>query len=372
MSDRHIYLDYNATAPLAAEARALMQDILAETGNASSLHGFGRAARSRVETAREQVAALAGVQAPQVVFTSGATEANNMVLQAFRGQRILVSAIEHPSVLEAAPDAELIPVTADGVVDLAAYEALLAAGPAPALVSVMMVNNETGAIQPIGKIAKLAKKAHPQVHVHSDAVQAAGRIPIDFGALHLDYMSLSAHKMGGPQGAGALIVAPGARNPRLLFGGGQEKRQRAGTENVAAIAGFGAAAEKARENLDEFQKIATLRGALEDGLRHMEPETLILSHGAPRVANTTAVILPGVRAQTFLISMDLEGIAVSSGSACSSGTVKPSHVGRAMGVPDAQLEGLIRVSLGPGTVRADIDSFIAACSKVMARLNSRP
>jgi len=359
-------MDYNASAPLRPEVLALMAEVLGRTGNASSVHGFGRSARAAVEKAREQVAALAGTVASQITFTASATEANNMVLQAFRNGRILASAIEHPSVLESAPHAELIPVTADGVVDEAAYEALLDKGE-PALVSIMAVNNETGVIQNVGRLAKIAKKKYPGVHVHTDAVQAAGRLPLDFPAWHIDYMSLSAHKFGGPHGAGALITAPGAKPVKLLHGGGQEKRQRAGTENVAGIAGFGLASELAQKNMEGFQKLAALRDRLETEAKKVVP---ILIHGekAPRVANTSLFSTPGITAQTQIMGLDLDGFAVSSGSACSSGTVKSSHVLRAMGVADAVGECALRVSFGPDTRSDDIDAFVNAWSKMAARL----
>lgn len=359
-------MDYNASAPLRPEVLALMGEVLGRTGNASSVHGHGRAARALVEKAREQVAALAGTVANQITFTASATEANNMVLQAFRGARILVSAIEHPSVLESAPDAELIPVTGDGIVDETAYEALLDKGE-PALVSIMAVNNETGVIQNIGRLAKITKKKYPGVHVHTDAVQAAGRLPLDFPAWHIDYMSLSAHKFGGPQGAGALIVAPGTQPVKLLHGGGQEKRQRAGTENVAAIAGFGLAAELAQNNVTSFQKLAALRDRMENELKKVAP-VIVHSEKALRVASTSFFSTPGITAQTQIMALDLEGFAVSSGSACSSGTVKSSHVLRAMGVPDAVGECALRVSFGPDTTTDDIDAFVQTWSKMTARL----
>ena len=367
----NIYLDYNASAPLRPEALALVREVLALTGNASSVHGFGRAARTLVEKAREQVAALAGTHANQVIFTSSATEANNMVLRAFLGSRILVSSTEHPSVLEAAPEAELIPVTKDGLVDEEAFTALLDKGGEPALVSIMAANNETGVIQNVGRLAKIVKKKFPAVHVHTDAVQAAGRIALDFPAWHIDYMSLSAHKLGGPQGAGALITAPGAKPVKLLHGGGQEKRQRAGTENVAAIAGFGLAAELAQKNIAAFQDIAVLRDRMEKELRHAAPALAVHGQDAPRVANTSLFSLPGIAAQTQIMALDLGGIAVSSGSACSSGTVKTSHVLRAMGVAENVAESALRVSMGPATTAAEIDNFIRVWSDMAARIGEK-
>jgi cysteine desulfurase len=366
-----VYLDYNASAPLRPEVLALMRELLAHTGNASSVHGFGRMARTLVEKAREQAAALAGAHANQVIFTAGATEANNMVLQAFRGSRILISATDHPSVREAAPDADLIPVTPDGLVDEDVFIALLDKGGAPALVSIMAVNNETGVIQNVGRLAKIAKKKFPAIHVHTDAVQGAGRIALDFPAWHIDYMSLSAHKLGGPQGAGALVTAPGAKPVKLLHGGGQEKRQRAGTENVAAIAGFGLAAELAQNNIAAFQRIAALRDRMENELRRAAPALAVHGHAAPRVANTSLFSLPGIAAQTQIMALDLAGIAVSSGSACSSGAVKSSQVLRAMGVADNAAASALRVSLGPATTAAEIDDFIRVWSEMAARIGEK-
>ncbi len=368
MKKEAIYLDYNASAPLLPQALAVMQATLAQPGNASSIHGFGRHARQAVEQAREQVAALAGTHANQVAFTSGATESNNAVLKHFAGQRILVSAIEHPSVLESAPDAERIPVTQAGVVDMAAFEKMLQASAPPALVSVMLVNNETGVIQPVAELARLAKKHHPGVFIHTDAVQAAGRMPLEMAALYADYLSLSSHKIGGPQGTGALLSAPGAPVPRLLHGGGQEKRQRAGTENVAGIAGFGAAAAYALSHLETFRDLVKLRDQLEKSLQEIAPDTVVFGAQAPRVANTLNIGVPGANAQTFLMALDLEGLAVSSGSACSSGTVKPSHVLAAMGVDPALSAGALRFSLGWDTRPGDITAAAAAFKKVIDRV----
>jgi len=362
------YLDHNATTAIRPGVISAVASVMAQTGNASSVHGAGRAARSIVEKAREQVAALVGVTSPQVVFTSGATESNNAVFNAFKGQRILVSAIEHPSVLESANGAEEIPVTQDGIVDIKAFEALLDKANAPALISIMLVNNETGVIQPIADLARLAKSKHPGIYIHCDAVQAAGRIPVNFQALQLDYMSLSAHKMGGPQGVGALISAPGAKPAKLLHGGGQEKRQRAGTENVAGIAGFGVAAEIAQKNIAAYEKLSALRDKLEKSLKSLESTLIVLGEKSPRVANTSCVSLPGVSAQTLLMSLDLEGIAVSSGSACSSGTIKPSRVACAMGLDSAAQSGVIRISLGWNSAPEDIDAFLAAWEKTAPRL----
>jgi cysteine desulfurase len=365
------YLDYNATAPLRPAAREAMLRVLDSPGNASSPHGEGREARKTVEAARESVAALCGTVANQVIFTSGATEANNAVLRAFAGGRVLVSSIEHPSILEALPDAEKIPVTGAGLIDLDAYDAMLRSGESPALVSIMLVNNETGVIQPVAEIAARTRALHPHVHIHTDAVQAAGRIPLDFPALSADYMSLSAHKIGGPQGVGALIVAPGAKPARLLLGGGQEKRQRAGTENVAGLVGFGAAAAEAGVQLEQFALLRALHDRLEREVLILEPRAVVIGGNARRAANTTILALPGIAAETQLMALDLAGIAVSSGSACSSGTVRISHVLKAMSVSDSVAMGALRISSGWATTMDDIERFINAWKAMHSRMKNR-
>jgi len=366
-----VYLDYNATTPVKPAVAELVASVLGTVGNASSVHTFGRNARRRVETAREQVAALAGTHPNQVVFTSGATESNNAVLRQFEGKRILVSAIEHPAVRNVLPNVEFIPVTRDGVVDIAAFEKMISEGAPPALVSVMMVNNETGVIQPVAEIARMAKAKHRDVFIHTDAVQAAGRIRIDFPALYVDYMSLSAHKMGGMQGVGALISAPGCPLAKLLHGGGQEKRQRAGTENVAGIAGFGLAAALAVSDMGNYQKLEVLRDRMEAALKSAAPEMNVYGRNAPRVANTTALCLAGMPAETQLMSLDLEGIAVSSGSACSSGAFKPSPILQAMGASDVEASSTLRISTGWGTQESDIDRFIETWTKIYLRLREK-
>lgn len=362
-----IYLDYNATAPLRPEAKSVMAGCLGAPHNASSLHSFGRQGRDLLETAREQVASLVGASAGQVIFNSGATEANNTVLRHFDGQRILVSAVEHPSVLGPAAGSVHIGVNADGVLDLHALEDLLKEDKT-ALVSVMMVNNETGVIQPVKESAALAKRYGALFH--TDAVQAAGRLPIDIAALGADFLTLSSHKIGGPQGAGALVLGLCAVTPVLLKGGGQEKYARAGTENVAAIAGFGAAAQAAQARMEEFHALAKSRDRLEREL-HKIRDIVIYGQNAPRVANTTLFSLPGLSSETLLMALDLEHIAVSNGAACSSGKVEPSAVLKAMGVPDKEAKGALRVSMGWDTKPEDIDGFLDAWQKIIRRLNQK-
>jgi cysteine desulfurase len=356
-----IYLDHNATTPAKPAVIETVTAMMRACGNASSVHAAGRHARAAVEEARQAVAALAGADPKGVIFTSGATEANNAVLKQFSGSRILVSGIEHPSVLEAAPHAERIPVQSNGIVDMDALGRMLKATPALALVSLMLVNNETGAIQPVEEAARMAHAAGARFH--TDAVQAAGRIPLSMAILGVDYMTLSAHKMGGPQGAGALIAAPGTPPVKLIHGGGQERRQRAGTENVPGIAGFGTAARLAAAEMSAYQRLAPLRDAIEARISGIT----VYGAGSPRVANTTCFALPGVPADTQLMALDLAGFCVSSGSACSSGSVKPSHVLEAMGIPARDAACALRISLGWNTSEKDVEDFITAYNLLAAK-----
>jgi cysteine desulfurase len=378
MSER-AYFDWNATAPLRAEARAAMVTSLALTGNASSVHAEGRAARRLVEDARAQVAALVGAEPKNVTFTSGATEANMLALtpaleiggRKEPRDRLFVSAIEHPSVLSggrfAAERLEVLPVSGDGVVDLAALKQRIAKAERP-LVSVMLANNETGVIQPIAEIAAIVHAAAGVLHV--DAVQAPGRIDCRIGELDADLLSLSAHKLGGPQGAGALIRRGDIHIAEpLIKGGGQERGQRAGTENVAAIAGFGAAAAAAAAaGQADAARMAALRDRLEAGLKAATPQIVIFGESAARLPNTTLFAVPGMKAETAIIAFDLNGIAVSSGSACSSGRVQASAVLAAMGTEPALTRGAVRVSLGWMTRESDIESLLNAWTKVVSSL----
>ena len=379
MSER-AYFDWNATAPLRSETRAAMVAALALTGNASSVHAEGRAARRLVEEARAQVAALAGAEAKNVTFTSGATESNMLALtpaieidgrKSLR-DRLFVSAIEHPSVRSggrfAAEQIEELPVSNDGVVDLHALSSAIARAERP-LISVMLANNETGVIQPICQIADIVHAANGVLHV--DAVQGPGRINCRIGELGADLMSLSAHKLGGPQGAGALISRGDTRiGEPLIKGGGQERSLRAGTENVAAIAGFGAAAALAPNQAD-IKRMAALRDRLEAGIKAATPEAVIFGQSAPRLPNTTLFAVPGTKAETAIISFDLNGIAVSSGAACSSGKVQTSYVLAAMGVEPALEQGAVRVSLGWSTTDRDIENLLSALTKVSSSLLKR-
>ncbi len=359
------YLDYNATAPIRPSAAAAVSEALQLGGNPSSVHAFGRAARARLEDARDSVAALAGARPEQLVFTSGGTEANNLALTWALGGRVLVSAGEHSSILEAAPQAESVPLKADGRVDLAALEERLAEAPRPSLVSLMLANNETGVIQPLAEAVRLARAAG--VPVHCDAVQAAGKVALDISDLGVQLLSLSAHKIGGPAGVGALVVAEDLSLEPLLRGGGQERRRRAGTENLPGIAGFAAAARDAAGQLSEFAQLARLRDRIEAEAAAIAPEVRIFGAEGPRLANTSCLAMPGVRAETQVMALDLAGVAVSAGAACSSGKVAPSHVLQAMGVEDALADGAIRVSLGWASVPEDVDLFLAAWAELYTK-----
>ena len=372
MPDR-VYLDWNATTPLREEARQALAAAWDLAGNPSSVHSEGRQARRLVEDARGAVASAVGARAQDVVFTSGGTEANVLALvpglHRVGGQplrRLLRSAIEHPSVLSGGrfrPDAvAAIEVTGSGVVKLDHLRALLSDGP-PALVSVMLANNETGAIQPIGEVAEITHQAGGLLHV--DAIQALGKIPIDINSLGADLLTLSAHKIGGPKGIGALVAAGDIQGLEpLLRGGGQELGRRAGTENVAGIAAFGAATKAAEAALpDDAGRVELLRRRLEKGLLQT-PEMIVFSDDVPRLPNTTLFTSPGLSAETAVIGFDLGGIAVSSGSACSSGKVQPSHVLAAIGVPPDLSKGAVRLSLGWSTSQTDIDFALQTWRKL--------
>ena len=367
------YLDYNATAPV----RAAVVDAVAETmrvaGNPSSVHTAGREARRVVEVARAQVAALAGARPRDVVFTSGGSEANNAVLKMTGAASLVVSAVEHDSVLAGAATSGLpvfrVGMTADGLIDFASLETALEQAPKPALVSVMLANNEAGMIQPV---AEITERAHAHgARCHTDAVQAAGKIPLDFKELGIDYMSLSAHKLGGPQGVGAIVLAPTAPLAPLVAGGGQELGRRSGTENVAGIAGFGVAAVEALAELGDMDRVAALRDRLEAGAVAAAPQARVIGRNTRRLPNTTCLMLPGVRGETQVMHFDLSGVCLSSGSACSSGKVKVSHVLTALGFSEGDAEASIRVSLGHATTEADIDRFLDAWHALVARQSAR-
>jgi len=376
MADR-IYLDWNATAPLRREAREAMTAAMDLSGNPSSVHAEGRKARKLVEDARAAVAGAVGALARNVIFTSGGTEANALALtpglRRVSGPpvaRLAVSAIEHASVLAGGrfPTEAIsnIGVTRSGLVDLDRLRVMLADLP-PALVSIMLANNETGAVQPVAEAGEIVHSAGGLLHV--DAIQAFGKIPFDINALNADLLTLSAHKIGGPKAAGALVLAEGLLGPEpLLRGGGQERGHRAGTENVAGIAGFGAAVSAALSTVDrDAIRLEGLRNHLENGLRQT-PDMIVFSDDVTRLPNTTLFTVPGLKAETAVIGFDLAGIAVSSGSACSSGKVQPSHVLQAMGYGPKLAQGAVRLSLGWSTSEADIDRCLEAWRKLVGTL----
>jgi cysteine desulfurase len=380
MAIARIYLDWNATAPLLGAARDAVLDALELPGNPSSVHAEGRAARVVVEKARRDVAGLLGAEPAHVTFTGSATEAANHVLSPVYRMgkakisvgRLYVSAIEHPAIRNGgrfAPEQVTeIPVTRQGLVDLDALSDLLAAhDPASGmpLVAIMLVNNETGLVQPIREAAAVVKKHGGLLVV--DAVQAAGRVPVSIADLGADFLIVSAHKLGGPKGVGALISRGETLMPEpLVRGGGHEKGHRAGTENLAAIAGFGAAARAMGDDIEgRNAAIAALRDRAEEAIFAIAPDTVVYGRGLARVGNTSFFRLPGLKAETGQIAFDLEGVALSAGAACSSGKVGASHVLTAMGEDAAH--GALRLSLGPATTETDIDRFIAVFDKIASR-----
>ncbi len=372
-----VYLDHNATTPLEPRVLDAMLPYLQQRfGNASSVHRYGRAARNALDAARNQVAALVGVHFSQVIFTGGGTEANNLALKGAsaglpRG-RLLVSAVEHSAVLEPAAQlahagwqVEHIPVDADCRLDLTALDRLLAGGEVR-LVSVMLANNETGVIQDLPVIAERVRAAGALLHC--DAVQAAGKLPLDFAATGAHLMSLSAHKLYGPQGVGALLYDRALAIEPLLSGGGQEHGLRGGTENLAGIVGFGAAAALAgEERATRAAHCQALRDRLEAALA-ANPAITLFARNAPRLPNTVQFGVPGMDGEAVQMGLDRQGVAVSTGSACHSGRGAPSHVLLAMGVPPELARGAIRVSFGQGNTVADVDRLLAALESLTGAL----
>lgn len=362
------YLDHNATTPMKPAVRDIYLETLDFPGNASAIHKAGREARRRIEESRQKIASALHTGARDViVFTGGATEANNLALKGAGMERVIASAIEHPSVLEVDVEKEILPVDANGIVDVAALDKMLENNTRQTLVSVMLANNETGVIQPVEEIVAIARKRGALVH--TDAVQAFGKIPLDVQKLGADFYTLSAHKMGGPQGVGCLVIANCVPVTAQTKGGNQEKNMRAGTENLAGIVAFGAAAEQA--DAKTFQALAVLRDKIEAAITVAAPMVQIFGKNAPRLANTSMFSLAGASSETQLIALDLAGICVSNGSACSSGTVKPSHVLKAMGASDAAATSSLRVSLGWNTTERDVDFFIEQWLKMYHRIQSR-
>jgi cysteine desulfurase len=374
---RH-YLDHNATSPLRDAAKqALVAALDAPMGNASSAHGEGRRARALLDAARVRVADLCGVPPRDVVFTSGGSEAIAAAIHGVAGRapalrrRVVVSAIEHSAVLESARslsssgfDVLEVPCASNGRVDPGAFAASL--DQSTALCCLQAANNETGVLQPVAAIGVACRAASIPFFV--DAVQAAGKLPVDRERWGADLLAVSAHKLGGPQGAGALIVREGLPMIPLVHGGAQERRRRGGTEAVVAISAFGAAAAAARRDLDgEAERLGALRERLESSLRAMAPGVVIHGEGVPRLPNTVNAAFPGVSGETLAIALDLAGFAVSTGSACASGAVTPSHVIRAMGFGDDEARGAVRFSMGWDTTGETIDRLLAALPELLAR-----
>jgi cysteine desulfurase len=383
MAGPRAYLDYNASAPLLPAARAAVVAALEVEANPSSVHSEGRAARKIIEDARRDVAALVGARPEHVVFTSGATEAATTLLSpdwrmgrgAVRMSRLHVTEADHPCVLNGgrfpAERVARLGVDGNGIVDLAALEAALAAhdkSEGLPLVAIHAANNETGVIQPIRAIAELVKVAGGVLVL--DAVQAAGRIPLDMSEGYADYLILSSHKIGGPKGAGAIVAQADLMMPApLVTGGGQEKGHRGGTENLPAISGFGAAARTALDGLAGIGEVRALRDRLEETVLRLVSDAEIFGKAVERLANTTFFAIPGVKAETAQIAFDLAGVALSAGSACSSGKVGPSHVLKAMGFADNL--GALRVSIGRQTSEADVEKFETALAALLSRRTDR-
>lgn len=362
-----LYLDHNATTPLFPEVVARMREILEQTGNPSSLHSFGRAARREIENARERVAALVNASPPDVIFTSGGTEANALALVGCGCGNRLISAVEHESVRQCALDDIPLPVTKNGVIDLDAMRERLENSHGSVLVSVTFADGQTGIVQPVSSVVEIAHEY--DALVHCDAVQAAGRMPVDVRELGADLVSLSAHKMGGPQGVGALVVARRGLDLHPLFrGGGQERGRRGGTENVAAIVGFGIAAELTIPYMFTQEKVRDWRDDMERRLLTIRPDVTVFGKDAPRLANTSCfAISGGVLGRTQVMGLDLAGIAVSAGSACSSGKLEPPHALLAMGVPADLARCAIRVSFGWTNGEGDTDRFLRAWEQLTCR-----
>jgi cysteine desulfurase len=373
---RRVYLDNNATTPLLPEVFEAMRPYFGERfGNASSIHHHGQETRAAVESARESVAELLGCRASEIVFTSGGTESDNLAIAGLvvAGDHVITSSIEHHAVLHACKhleeigcEATFVPVDGRGLVDPGDVRRALRRN--TRLISIMMANNETGVLQPVEEIGKIAAEAG--IHFHTDAVQAAGKVPIDVGRLGCHALSISGHKMHAPQGVGALYVRKGTRIQPLFYGGRHERSRRAGTENVPGIAALGKAAQLAKEALDrgDDKRMAALRDRLEQGILARHHEVGVNGGGAPRMPNTTNLHFDHIEGEAIVIALDLKGLAVSTGAACSSGAIEPSHVLVAMGLRPDQARASIRFSLGRQTVAEDIDFALALVPETIARL----
>tara|TARA_Y100001970_G_scaffold283401_2_gene398484 strand:- start:105643 stop:106773 length:1131 start_codon:yes stop_codon:yes gene_type:complete len=368
-----VYLDYNATAPVKPEVTQVVMSVLNNHGNPSSVHSFGRDARELIEEARESVALMVGSQSSNVIFTSGGTESNNLAIKLVKKKRLIVSAAEHPSILAAADFAGaekiILPVDSNGMVSPVMLKDILGPDGTDTLVSIMLANNETGVIQPIAELAQIARSVG--AIIHCDAVQGPGRTAINMDALGIHMLSISAHKFGGLKGVGALVISSEQEVNPIIVGGGQERGWRGGTENVPGIIGMGKAAQLALLDLDNIEQIANLRDLLEKKILRIEPDVTIFGDKVDRLPNTSSFTMPGVQSETQVMALDLAGIAVSAGSACSSGKVEPSHVLTAMGYSEAIGGCAIRVSIGWTNTEEDIDRFINTWKATYSGLASR-
>ena len=376
-----IYLDHNATTPVdPAVLDAMLPFFSADFGNASSIHTFGQRARSAVETAREQVATLLNARPQEIVFTSGGTESDNHAIfgvvnaaaAAGTPKHVITSAIEHEAVLNTCQALEkqgvavtYLPVNRDGLINL--DDLRKAIRPETTLITVMHANNELGTVQPLADIGRVAAEA--DVYFHTDAVQSVGKIPVDVKSLQVDLLSLSGHKLYAPKGIGALFIKGGVRVRQFLYGGHHQRGFRPGTENVAGIVGLGKAAELARISLDsDALRISALRDKLEHGLLSRIPDSRANAANAPRTPNTSNITFPGIEGEALIIALDLKGLACSTGAACSSGAVEPSHVLTAIGLPASEARASIRFSLGRHTTAADIDAALEIVPAAVAQL----
>ncbi len=359
------YLDFNATAPSRPEVIDAVVTSMRRWGNASSVHKDGRVARSCVEKAREQVAALVGGSTKNVIFTGSGTEANNHALRSVDAERLIVSAIEHESIINIRKDIVICPVRENGILDLGALEQLLSDSKKQTTVSIMFANNETGIIQPVKEVARLTQKFG--AFFHCDAVQAVGKIPVNFESLGADSLAISAHKIGGPQGVGALVCRNLKNISSFIHGGGQESGLRGGTENVPGIVGYGVAADAALSGLPSFSNLAKLRNAMECRVLKIKPDAMVFGRDLNRLPNTSKFATKGLKSEVQVVGLDLDGISISAGSACSSGRIETPYVLAAMGVPEELGRCAIRVSLGWTTTGDDIDRFIASWKSLCDR-----
>ena len=366
---KQIYLDYNATSALKPEVKRAMLDVMDLPLNPSSVHQNGREAKRLINEARAKIKSLVNAGNGQVIFTCSGTEANNLAINGNDADSYFVTATEHLSVLKPAARlrAQIIPVNEQGIVNLSSLEKLLASVPGKKLVSIMLANNETGVIQPIKELANIVFKHNG--YFHCDASQAVGKVAVDMQDLNVDMLTISAHKFGGPQGAASLVVKAGIEIEPQILGGGQESSKRAGTENVPAIVGFGVASELAKNDIKYFTKIKDIRDFIEQEISTLYPEALVIDRKINRLPNTTSVYMPGMKAETQVINFDLEGIAISAGSACSSGKVEVSHVLQGMGIKKEIAENTIRVSLAPNTTKDEAIRFVAVWKELFFRSN---